>query len=90
MELHEILHGGDECTMNKTIVASHSCLGDHYLITWDFHKLFELWWKSPDLGFEFLESHEYVGPGLGMTYDDATIIAEDFFNDWLEALPGEE
>lgn len=86
MELFKILHGVSDCSMDRTIVASHRCLENHYIVTWDFQKSFELWWDSPDLGFELVKNFEYGGP-IGMTtYDDATIIGEEVFDDWLESL----
>jgi hypothetical protein len=84
LELFKILHGASDCSMDRTIVASHRCLENHYIVTWNFLTVFELWWDSPDLGFEFLKNFEYTGSI--MTYDDATIISEEFFDDWLESL----
>lgn len=73
--------------MNKTIVASHNCVGSHYFVTWDFHALFELWETDPDnIGYQKCEIFTYPDPGLGMTYDDATIIGEDVFEKWLGSL----
>lgn len=88
MDLFDILHSDDECTMSKTIVASHTCVGIHHFVTWNFHELFELWGENFErAGYEKLKSFTYLGPGLGMTYDDAAIIAEEVFEDWLTSIP---
>lgn len=88
MKLIDILHADRESTCDQTnmTVASHSCLDDHYFVSWNFGNVFTLWHDTLYDDYVKIKDFVYDGPIIGTDYCDAQIIADSYFEEWLESL----